>query len=76
MKAKKFEKSEQGGSTECHFMYCASAVQGFRSIMQVFEIIIIYILRFILRALSIVVIYCFLEEKIFTYIFTKKYFNW
>ena len=35
MKAEKFEKSEQGGSSACNFIYSAAAVQGFRSRMQV-----------------------------------------
>ena len=35
LKADKFEKSEQGGSSSCNFIYSAAAVQGFRSRMQV-----------------------------------------
>ncbi len=35
MRADKFEKSEQGGSRALNFIYCAAAVQGFRTLIQV-----------------------------------------
>ena len=43
MRADKFEKSEQGGSRALNFIYCAAAVQGFRTLIQVRGGLFVYV---------------------------------